>query len=330
MATAMIRCLRKTYPFAQIDMVVRSDFFDLIRDNPHLDRKLSVHRNEGLKGLLKLRKEINRQHYDLVYDAHRSLRTFFLMPFLKAEHKVYFHKPYLRRALALTFKWKSLIKGSKRMLERYIDPLQSFGVEYDGLGPEIFPETNDYSSVLKKLTLENSTGKWVGFIPSAQWPGKRWAPEYFRKTLELLLEQTEEKFLIFGGPSDQFCQELSQGLPPSRVVNTQGKLSLLEVFQIFQQVKCCISNDTGLMHVADAMAIPNVLIFGPTNADMGCMPYHPKSRILEQDLWCRPCSKNGEAPCLRGKRLCLELTTPEQVAATTQSLLLELAKESSK
>lgn len=329
MATAMIRCLRKTYPLAQIDMVVRSDFFDLIRHNPHLDRKLSVHRNEGLGGLIRLRKEINRQRYDLIYDAHRSLRTFFLMPFLKAEHKAYFHKPYLRRALALTFKWKSLIRGSKRMLERYIEPLNFFGVHYDGLGPEVFPETKDCSAVLQKLKIDSSPDKWVGIIPSAQWPGKRWAPENFRTTLELLLAETKEKFLVFGGPADQFCQELVKGLPPSRVVNTQGKLSLLEVFQIFEQVKCCVSNDTGLMHVADALGIPNVLIFGPTNADMGCMPYHPKSRILEHDLWCRPCSKNGEAPCLRSKRLCLELTTPEKVAATTKALLRELNQDSS-
>lgn len=80
----------KTFPLAQIDMVVRADFLELIENNPHLDRKLTVNRKEGWKGLLTLKREIDRQHYDVIYDAHRSLRTILLMPWLKAETKLYF------------------------------------------------------------------------------------------------------------------------------------------------------------------------------------------------------------------------------------------------
>lgn len=320
MATAMIRCLRKTFPLAQIDMVVRSDFFQLIENNPHLDRKLTVDRKEGLKRLWALRTEINRQHYDVIYDAHRSLRTIFLMPWLNATKKLYFKKPYLRRALAMTFKVKGLIHGSKRMLERYIEPLEPLGVRYDNQGPELFTSTNAPSSGTQ----------WVGVIPSAQWPGKRWAPEHFRRVLELLLQKTSENFLIFGGPADTFCEDLVRGLPQDRVRNSQGRLSLSEVFDAFTSVKLCIANDTGLMHVADAMKIPSVLIFGPTNADMGCLPFDPRTVILEHELWCRPCSKNGQAPCIRKKRWCLELTTPQMVVDQTIQLLNTLSMVPSK
>ncbi|MFM8270466.1 MAG: glycosyltransferase family 9 protein [Pseudomonadota bacterium] len=320
MATAMIRCLRKQFPLAQIDMVVRSDFYQLIEQNPHLDRKLTVDRRQGWKALWQLKRDINRQHYDVIYDAHRSLRSILLMPWLFAETKIYFKKPYLKRALAMTFKWKSLIRGSKRMLERYVEPLEAIGVSYDGLGPELF--------VPEPSSEENS--KWIGVIPSAQWPGKRWSHHHFRSTLEILLKTTKEKFLVFGGPEDSFCADLVRGLPEDRVRNLQGKLSLTEVFHTFKSVKCCIANDTGLMHVADAMNIPSVLIFGPTNTDMGCLPFHPQTIIVEHDLWCRPCSKNGQAPCIRSKRWCLELTTPSLVADKTHQLLNSLSKESQK
>lgn len=318
MATAMVRCARKAYPMAQIDMVVRSDFFDLIRDNPHLDRKLTVTRTGGLGALYRLLKDINQQHYDLVFDAHRSLRSTLLMPFVRSEHKAYLRKNYLRRSLALTFKLKHLIRGSKRMLERYIEPLHPFGIHYDGGGPEVFPGET------VSLPFPVLQDKWVGIIPSAQWEGKRWPTHRFHETLKILLERTGERFLIFGGPSDHFCSELAASFPTDRVVNLQGKLSLSEVFQALTQVKLCIANDTGLMHVADAMNIPTVLIFGPTSADMGCLPFQTKSRILEHDLWCRPCSKNGQAPCIRGKRLCLELTSAEQVVQATQELLKQV------
>lgn len=209
------------------------------------------------------------------------------------------------------------------MLERYIEPLASLGVSYDHLGPEVFPDPKIQS------TVPEAPHQWVGLIPSAQWPGKRWAPEHFRLTLELLLKTTSERFLVFGGPSDSFCEEITQGLPPDRVINLQGKLNLKEVFTTLKRVKLCISNDTGLMHVADGLGIPNVLIFGPTNSDMGCLPFHPKSIILEHSLWCRPCSKNGQAPCIRSKRWCLELTTAEDVANATRRLINQLPSLSS-
>jgi len=318
MATAMIRCLRTTYPLAQIDMVVRSDFFDLIKNNPHLDGKFAVARDKGIFELYRFLKKVNQQRYDLVYDAHRSLRTSLLMPFIKAPRKAYLRKNYLRRSLALTFKLKSLIRGSKRMLERYVEPLLPVGVQYDGLGPELF------MGEPAPLPFAPPDQKGIGIIPSAQWEGKRWPTQHFRKTIELLLEKTTEKFFIFGGPSDSFCNELVSSLPTDRVINLQGKLTLEGVFQAFQHVKMCIANDTGLMHVGDAFKIPNVLIFGPTNSDMGCLPFHPQSRVVEHELWCRPCSKNGQAPCIRGRRVCLELTTPELVAQTAEDLLKQL------
>ena len=281
-------------------------------------------RKEGLRALWMLRKEVNRQHYDLIYDAHRSLRTLLLMPFLRSENKAYFSKPYLKRSLALIFKWKALIRGSKRMLERYIEPLEKFGVSYDGQGPELFPQVpSHFEELCKKWQLSKET-KYVGIIPSAQWPGKRWPLSRFKETLALLVHDTSESVLIFGGPEDHFCQELASGFSEDRVINLQGKLSLRETIEVLSLLKLCIANDTGLMHMADALAIPSVLIFGPTNADMGCLPYHPQSKILEHALWCRPCSKNGEAPCIRAKRWCLELTSPELVFKTTQKLLSEL------
>ena len=94
MTTAMIRCLRHQFPEAQIDMVVREDFFDLIKDNPRLNQKRALSRGEGLSGLFELYRWINEQNYDVIYDAHRSLRTLALMPFLKARQKFYFQKHY--------------------------------------------------------------------------------------------------------------------------------------------------------------------------------------------------------------------------------------------
>lgn len=307
----MIRCLRRAFPKAQIDMVVRADFLDLIRDNPHLDSKIALERGEGPRGLWRLYRRLARERYDLVYDAHRSLRTSMLMPWLPAGEKRYYRKHYVRRSLALTLKLP-LLEGAPRMLNRYLEPLEPLGVSWDGFGPEIFVSESAEAAAAQKVRIPSD--RRVAVIPSAQWPGKRWPADRFRRTIELLLDSTDLGFLVLGGRSDDFCRDICEGLSADRVQNAQGQLSIAEAAAALRSSRFGIANDTGLMHVADAVGVPVVLFLGPTSREMGCLPFHPKSVVLEHDLWCRPCSKNGQAPCVRGRRDCLLLTTPEMAA----------------
>jgi lipopolysaccharide heptosyltransferase II len=323
MTTAMIRCVRARFPRAQIDMAVREDFLGLIADNPHLDRKLSLSRGSGVRGLLALLKDINRERYDLVYDAHRSLRTLFLMPLIRAGGKRYYRKRYLKRNLALTFKLPFL-KGEKRFLEKFVEPLYAEGVRYDGGGPEIFIDTSIDAVAKQKAQLPTTAHRRIGVIPNAQWQGKRWPLEKFRGLIEKLVKDTSHQVVVFGGPEDTFCEKLVDQMPRDRVFNLQGKLNLRETSAILKTCDLVVANDTGLMHMADALGVPSVLILGPTSGDLGCLPFHPRAQIVERDLWCRPCSKNGQAPCIRGRRICLEEIPVESVWSGVQKLAVGL------
>lgn len=324
MTTAAVRCLRARYPQARIDMIVRQDFLDLIRFNPHLNRAWGLPRRSGWKGLRQLLQDINGVGYDVVYDAHRSLRSRFLMPFIRAKRKFYFKKHYFRRALALTFKLPLL--GSKRFLERFVEPLAPLGVVYDGRGPEVFVDDGSEASALAKAGLQDDGVLRIGLIPSAQWVGKRWPAEKFRAVTERIVKNTSFQVVVFGGREDTFCTEIAAGFPAERVVNTQGKLSILESSALLRFCSLVIANDTGLMHVADALGVPSVLIFGPTSGELGCLPHHPLTRVVEHSLWCRPCSKNGQAPCIRSRRWCLDQTTAERVYDETLRLSRSLLK----
>lgn len=327
MTTAMIRCLRTRFPNAQIDMVVRRDFFDLIEYSPHLTNKLSIDRKEGWRALWALGKQINQTQYDLIYDAHRSLRTLLLMPFLKARYKVYFQKHYVRRNLSLLFKLP-LIRGMPRFLERFIEPLKRFGVEYDHFGPELFLSPTAQSTARAKLPLcEKKNSLRVGLVPSAQWPGKRWPIENFKLLIESLVTKTDYELILFGGKEDTFCSDLALGFANDRVRNAQGKLTIAESTSLLSECDFVIANDTGLMHIADALKIPCVLFLGPTSGDLGCLPFHADTIVLEHTLWCRPCSKNGQAPCIRLSRKCLTQTTPQMAFDAALALSKKLRRK---
>jgi ADP-heptose:LPS heptosyltransferase len=303
---------------------------DLIRHNPHLDRKIGLPRSSGMKGLRTLLHDLRREHYDLVYDAHRSLRTRYLMPRLRAPYKARVPKGYLKRDLALTFKLP-LLDETRRTLERAIDPLERYGVRYDGLGPEMFVDEATRARALQKVPLPPAEpgASRIAIIASAQWPGKRWPLDRFREVIEKLVNETPHLCVVLGGPADTFCRDLCAEFPQTRVVNAQGKLSLLESAALLERCGLAIANDTGLMHVADALGVPSVLLFGPTSAELGCLPFHPATRVVEQAMWCRPCSKNGQAPCIRKERYCLTRITTANVFDETLTLVREISKEAS-
>jgi ADP-heptose:LPS heptosyltransferase len=200
-------------------------------------------------------------------------------------------------------------------------------VVYDGGRPEVFVDDRSEASALAKAGITEEGPARIGLIPSAQWEGKRWAPEKFAELAQKLVAETPYQLILFGGPEDSFCQQIANGLPSHRLVNTQGKLSILESSALLRHCSLVVANDTGLMHVADALGIPSVLIFGPTSRELGCLPHHPLTRVVENTLWCRPCSKIGQAPCIRSKRWCLERTSAERVYDETLRLSRSLLEE---
>ncbi len=315
MTTAMLRCLRKRFPLAKIDFAVRDDFKGLLENNPHIDRLWTIRRGSGFTGLWQIGRSLSLENYDLIYDAHRSLRSRFLMSTVGAKLKITYPKHYLARSLALTFKFPRLTNRT-RMLERFIEPLLPLGVAYDGLGAEFVVSEAQKRSAMLSLPEGVTTAeaeKFIGIVPCAQWEGKRWPLDRFRKLTERLMSVSPQRILVFGGKSDNFCAELVRKLSADRVINLQGRTTLGESAYWLSRCTVVACNDTGLMHLADSLNIPTVVIFGPTSGELGCLPFHPQAISMEPQLWCRPCSKNGEAPCIRGRRICLESTPVDAV-----------------
>jgi len=307
MTTPTVRCLRKAFPKSEIHFVVRKDFKDLITLNPYIDKVFVLSREEGILGLIRLIKKLNRERYDLIYDMHLSLRSLIMTPFLKAEKKLRFQKNYIRRSIALTFKFPKL-KDKTRMLQRFIKPLSELGVTYDGLGPQTFYTKSKKVEELFNNFITSKEDFLIGIVASANWPGKRWPVKNF-KLLIKEIQKIQAKCVVFGGPSDDFCKELSS----DGVLMLQGLLTLQEAIYAISFCNIVIANDTGLMHIADSLNKPTIVIMGPTSGELGSLPFNPNSIIIEKKMWCRPCSKNGQAPCIRLKRQCLNTISVNEV-----------------
>jgi len=148
----------------------------------------------------------------------------------------------------------------------------------------------------------------VVLVPSAAWEMKRWPLQHWKSLIALL---PELRFAVLGGPGDDFCEQLEQSAP-ERVRNFAGRLSLLESAAIVGQAKLTVSADTGLLHVADQLKKPCLALIGPTAFGY---PSNPTSEVIEIELACKPCSKDGRGNCSNELyQRCMIEISPNRVA----------------
>ena len=156
--------------------------------------------------------------------------------------------------------------------------------------------------------------------PGAEYgPSKRWPTEHFAVLAQQLIKQnSNNQIVLLGSKSDYFlAQEItSQSKLVSNIHNWCGNTSLDEAIALIGMSKAVVSNDSGLMHIAAALQIPQVAIFGSSDP-AHTPPLSDRAKIMWLNMSCSPCHKRV---CPLGHLRCLKDILPEQVLATLNTL----------
>jgi heptosyltransferase-2 len=160
----------------------------------------------------------------------------------------------------------------------------------------------------------------ICFAPGAAHFTKRWPKEYFKQLGKKIRERAKHKIIILGGETDR---ELGAFLSDNdQVYDYTGKLSLLETGCLMSRARGLVTNDTGLMHMATAVNLPVLALFGSTVKSFGFFPYRGRVKVLENStLSCRPCTHIGRSECPKNHFNCMKEITPEQVFNNLQAIL---------
>ncbi len=310
--TALLAPSSQLSTVPSIDWLVRSDMASLLQKQP-LRRVFSLERKRGFFGLLSLINDLSRENYSHIYDAHNNVRSFFirwLLPLLT----FFRHGTWPRVLVRSKKRWKRFLffklrrpvftlpyRGSHSFLE----PLKKWGVNTAFL-------QQPHWKINTTLTIPLPE-KYIAIAPSAAWPTKRWPVDSWKELIQLL---PSWHFVILGGPEDVFCADIAT-IAPSRVMNLAGKLSLLESCAVVANANLTISGDTGLLHAADQLRRPNIGLIGPTA--FGYTSQNTSS-ILETELYCKPCSKDGRDRCINPIfQKCMKEITPALVAQNVRT-----------
>lgn len=163
-------------------------------------------------------------------------------------------------------------------------------------------------------------GGFVAVAPGATCSARRY-PEERYKEVAARLRQAGHDVVIVGGPKDvQVGQGLAEGLPG--VLSLCGRTRLSELAGVLRRARLLIANDSGPMHVGDAMGCPMVILYSGTELEEQWRPRNAPVRLLRRPTACSPCYR-FECPY---DRECLAIA-PGDVVAEVLTLLAETTRE---
>lgn len=315
-STAVIEGIKRAAPACELHFLSLTDYAPLLRGHPSIDRLILVDRPAGLDRLAQLAERLEGEGYSRTIDLHDSLRSQILRHYMRSARWEVYRKPRLDRFLLFAMKWNRF-PDDFELTEEYLDLL---GLESGAL-PRLFVSSEEKRRGLSLLQRFGVSRPFVACVPGAAWRNKVWTRQGYRELFEMLERRDDGRAVVLGSAGDEICDEISHGL--DTIVNLRGQTDLRMSLILLSLADVAIGADTGLIHAAEALGTPAVMITGPTSRETGANVRHPRSQQVFADVWCRPCSKNGARRCIRSEQFCLTGVSSEHVFSAVESVLAE-------
>ncbi len=313
-----VAAIRATYPDAHIAVLVKpwvADIYDLFSSVDEViiyESKL-----DNPIGVFKLANKLRKKKFDAAILLQNAIEAAIIAFAARIPIRAGYSSD--GRGLLLTHRVKRTKKMRKiHQIDYYLEMVKALGCV--SVGRELHLETkiNRYNaqSVWRKFIPEK--GKVIiGIAPGATYgPAKKWFADRFAAVADKLNENQSLQIILLGGKADGETAQEVQKMARTDLINLAGKTTLREAIYLITQCRLFISNDSGLMHIAGALSIPTVAIFGSTN-HITTSPAGNSFTIVRKDVSCSPCLKETCPDDFR----CMKLITVENVFAAAQNLL---------
>jgi len=300
LATPLIRSLRDTYPDAQIHLAIKKQFAPLVKHNPHINKVIEV----DTKNITVTQQQVRTEKYDWVIDIQKTSRGNQITSASHAPLKTTYNKQKIKRWMLIYLK-RNTYKNIQPAWKKYYEAVSKYNIEPDNSGTEVFFTQKELETVHQKLS-NYTNDSIITLCPMASFKNKMWTQEGFVELGKQLQQKHNTTIVVLGGPGEEeYCNHVAKNIG-GKAISLAGKLSLLESAALLQLSKLAVTNDSGLMHLAQSQKTPVVSIFGPTVKEFGFFPLPNKSTVIETQLNCRPCTKMGKDTCPKGHHKCMK------------------------
>lgn len=309
LATPLLRVIRQRYPHARLNVLTQRRYAPLLSDNPNLDDVIAVAPKDQL---LAVARRLRHARYTFVLDLENTARSRLLRLVVPARWRT---APQYRLERELLIRTKlNHYPEDTPVAERFFDAARDLEVEPDGGPPELFlnPESEQQAAAwLERSQLGNSP--FVAFAPGGSKPTKRWPLDYW-VTLVRRVVNTGADAVMVGGATDGALATEIAARSSKRAVSAAGVLGLQPTAAVLKRAAALVTGHTAAMHIATAVGTPVVALAGPTVRAFGYYPYNAvRATVLERDLPCRPCARDGGPECPLRHHFCMREIPPDAV-----------------
>jgi len=328
MALPALRAIRQRHPDAAISIVARPYVADIYRDQKICDDLIpydpnSIHR--GWSGREKLAADLRNRKFDIALLLQNAFDAAWLAWRAQIPQRIGYARD--ARSLLLTKAIPVPKSGEIPAHEKfyYLELLRRAGwLDQLTDEPHITLRVPDAARQRATQTLlENGARPHAARIAvgagASYGSAKCWPPERFAKSLNALLSHTDADVILFGTPGELPVSTAIASELQRAPINLTGKTSIADLPALLSQCHLFLGNDSGAMHVAAAVGLPVVAIFGPTDPN-GTAPVTPRITIVQQKPYCSPCFLRR---CPTDHR-CMTAVTPAMVESALHSALAEV------
>lgn len=313
-----VESIRATYPQAHIAVLAKPWVADIYRLFSSAD-EIIIYENkyDNALGVFRLAHLLGKKKFDAAILLQNAIEAAIIAFAAGIPQRAGYNSD--GRGILLTHRVERSREIRKRhQIVYYLEMVKALGCA--SVNKEMHLETkirrNDAQSVLQKY-MPAPPKEIICLAPGATYgPAKRWFPERFAKVADKIAAASPCQIILLGGKSDWDVAEEVRRHARTDLLNLAGKSNLEEAIYLISQCRLMISNDSGLMHIAGALNVPTIAIFGSTNPTT-TSPAGSQSIIVHQDVSCSPCLKKTCPTDFR----CMELISVEDVWQTAQNIL---------
>jgi lipopolysaccharide heptosyltransferase I len=293
---------------ATVDWVTQTNYVEVVRCFSDVRRVIGFQRREGLAALRPFLRELRQDRYDLLVDLQGLTKSALVAKAARGVRRI---GPSYHREISRLFynETTGLRDKNRHAVEEALDVVRHLGLP--------LPATPAFPVAFPKREVSAAHPR-IALAPCSRWPTKNWPAARFIEVARGLREQTGATFFLVGAPEDRpVCGAIAAALGAG-AVDLCGQTSLVELGSVLQEMDLALTVDSGPMHVAAALGVPVLALFGPTDPRR-TGPYGPRHRVISVPVEdCAICFRDR---CKRGDLACMERITPDLVIAAAREML---------
>jgi len=284
----VFRNLKKLFPQSEINVVVYPSIKKILENNPYINKIIILKRTNTSKIMFYLKSLF--KYYDIIIDFINNPTSTMIAFFTHSKIKI-------GNKNKRNFFYTVRIKNPKKEYSaiRCLKYLQPLGLKnFKDFMPEIFLSQKDILTAKNILnTLNLTTKNKIGIFASAKYQTRQYPTNNLILLSKLIVKYTQFQIIfLFGKDDNKTLSKLHKSLFNEKNIHfISPKINIGELASLIKEMDILITNDTGPKHIAIALNIPTLTIYGATDEKIWNPPDKKHFPIIRKNYPCAPCNK---------------------------------------